>query len=63
MYYSPILSHKEPEPTIAPMLTTRMSSFALVLIVAAASTDTSTSQNRLREEALKQSIKTYLAAA
>ena len=30
-------------------------------LYAAASTDTSTSQNRLREEALKQSIKTYPA--
>ena len=32
-------------------------------LYAAASADTSTSQNRLREEALKQSIKTYLVAA
>ena len=32
-------------------------------LYAAASADTSTSQNRLREEALKQSIKIYLVAA
>lgn len=32
-------------------------------LYAAASTDTSNSPNRLREEALKSAIKTYLAAA